>query len=131
MDFIQFEGSMRVLILSLLVVMISTGCNSTQGGAYRHVVLFKFKADASEEQVRQIENDFSALKDKIDLVQDYEWGTNISPEGLDNGYTHCFFVTFKHKADLEAYLPHPEHKAFIDKLLPILDEATVIDYIAK
>ncbi len=98
---------------------------------YRHVVLFKFKEDASESAVKAVEDAFVALKDKIDLIQDFEWGRNVSPEGLDDGFTHVYFVTFKDKAALEQYLPHPEHKKFVGMLGAVLDKATVVDYVAR
>jgi quinol monooxygenase YgiN len=98
---------------------------------YRHVVLFKFKDGAKAEQVTAIEKHFVSLKEKIDLIQDFEWGTNTSPEGLDGGFTHCFFVTFKNKAALEKYIPHPEHTKFVDQLKPILEKVLVVDYIAQ
>ena len=37
---------------------------------------------------------------KIDLIKGYEWGTDCSPEGLQQGLTHCFFLTFHSDADL-------------------------------
>ena len=55
----------------------------------------------------------------------------MSPEGLNDGFTHCFFVTFADKAGLDAYLPHAEHQAFVAKLKPVLDKACVVDYVAK
>lgn len=94
----------------------------------RHVVLFKFKADATPEQIKGVEQGFAALPQKIDAVHDLEWGTNNSPEGLDRGYTHCFLVTFRTEADRKTYLDHPAHKQFVEVLLPILDEPHVIDY---
>lgn len=100
-------------------------------GPYRHVVLFGFKETSSEEDVAKIERDFAALKDKIDLIVDYEWGTNVSPEGLADGLTHCFFVTFKDKKALEAYLPHPAHKEFVAGLKPHLEKVVVVDYVAR
>jgi DNA polymerase III alpha subunit (gram-positive type) len=75
--------------------------------------------------------DTLALAKKIDTVKAFEWGTNVSPEGKDDGFTHCFFVTFKDKAGLEVYLPHPDHKAFGALLRPILDKVLVIDYTAQ
>ena len=67
----------------------------------------------------------------INTIIAYEWGTNVSPEGLNGGLTHCFLVTFKDKAGLDAYLPHPAHQAFVTLLKPSLDKVTVIDYVAK
>ena len=99
-------------------------------GPYRHVVLFGFKETSSAEDVAKIEKDFAALKEKIDLIVDYEWGTNVSPEGLADGLTHCFFVTFKDKKALEAYLPHPAHQSFVAGLKPHLEKVVVVDYVA-
>lgn len=98
---------------------------------FRHVVLFKFKPGATPEQVKEVEKAFAALPKKIDSIQGYEWGTSESVEGLNDGFTHCFFVTFKDKAALEAYLPHPAHKEFGTKLKPLLEKALVFDYTAK
>jgi len=98
---------------------------------YRHVVCFKFKEDASPEQIKKIEAGFAALESKIDTITDLEWGTNVSPENHAQGYTHCFIVSFKDKAGLEVYLPHEAHKAFVELLLPSLDKVFVIDFVAK
>jgi len=71
------------------------------------------------------------VKKSIPEIQSLEWGTNVSPEGLANGFTHCFFVTFKDKAALERYLPHPEHKKFGAQLKGLLDKVLVVDYVAR
>ncbi len=94
----------------------------------RHVVLFKFKDDAPKEKVKGIEDAFSKLPSQIPEIADYEWGLNNSPEGLDKGFTHCFFVSFKSEADRATYLPHPIHKAFVGLLEPYLDDVLVLDY---
>lgn len=94
----------------------------------RHVVLFKFKAEATDEKIREIEQGFAALADKIDEVADLEWGTDSSPEELSQGFTHCFLVTFDSAEARDAYLPHPAHKEFVELLKPHLDEALVVDF---
>lgn len=94
----------------------------------RHVVMFKFKDDATAEQVAGIEKAFAELPAKIDAIHSYEWGTNNSPENLNKGLTHCFLVTFKDEKGREAYLPHPAHQEFVKQLKPILDDVCVIDY---
>ena len=100
-------------------------------GAYRHVVIFKFKDDATKEQVTKIEKEFAALSKKIETITGYEWGTNVSPENHAQGYTHCFIVSFKDRAGLDVYLPHEAHKAFVEILLPVLDKVLVIDFVAQ
>lgn len=97
----------------------------------RHVVLFKFKDSTAREDIKKVEDAFSALPGKISQISGYEWGTNNSPEGLEKGLTHCFFLSFKSEEDRAIYLPHPDHKAFGDVLGPHLDDVLVLDYWAK
>jgi len=94
----------------------------------RHVVLFKFKEGTAAEDIQKVEAAFSALPSKIPQIKGYEWGTNNSPEGLDKGFTHCFFLTFESEADRAIYLPHPDHKAFGAVLTPFLEDVLVLDY---
>ena len=94
----------------------------------RHVVLFKFKDDTTPEQTEQIEAAFRALPGQIEAIHAFEWGTDVSVEGLAQGFTHCFFVTFQSAADRDAYLPHPAHRAFGAILRPHLDKVLVLDY---
>jgi hypothetical protein len=97
----------------------------------RHVVFFKFKADTKPEQIRAVEEAFAALPKKIDVIRDFEWGTDVSVENLSKGFTHCFFVTFENEKGREVYLPHIEHTKFVDIVKPILDDVCVVDYWTK
>ena len=94
----------------------------------RHVVLFKFKKEATAEKISEIEAAFAALPGKISEVHSFEWGLNNSPEGLNKGFTHCYFVSFKSEKDREIYIPHPEHQAFVSILKPALEDVLVVDY---
>jgi len=103
----------------------------TMDEALRHVVLFKFKDGTAEADIQKVVDAFTALPSKIDVIKSIEWGTNNSPEGLDQGFTHCFFLTFASEADRDIYLPHPDHKAFGAVLGPHLDKVLVVDYWTK
>ena len=94
----------------------------------RHVVCFKFKEDADPAKIKKVEKEFAALKRKISGIRSLEWGKNNSPEGLNKGFTHCFIVTFENEQSRAQYLPHPDHKAFVSILKPILDDVFVIDF---
>ena len=94
----------------------------------RHVVLFKFKDDTSSLQIKEIEDAFRALPGKIDAICDFEWGTDVSVENRQQGFTHCFLVTFRSEDDRAEYIPHPAHKEFGKMLGPHLDKVLVIDY---
>jgi len=97
----------------------------------QHVVLFKFKDDAPPDQVKKIEEAFKALKSQIKEIKALEWGLNNSPENLNQGFTHCFLVSFASEKDREIYLPHARHKEFVALLGPVLDKVLVIDYWQK
>ena len=97
----------------------------------RHVVLFKFKEGTSNESITEVEEAFKVLPTKIPEIKDFEFGTNNSPEGLDKGFTHCFFLTFDSEEGRAVYLPHPDHKAFGEMLGPCLDDVLVLDYWVK
>ena len=94
----------------------------------RHTVFFKFKDGTTAEQMKKVEDAFSALPSKIEQIKGYEWGLNNSPEGLNKGFTHAFFLTFESEEDRAIYLPHPDHKAFGAVLTPFLDDVFVVDY---
>ena len=97
----------------------------------RHVVLFRFKEGTSAEEIRGIENAFCALPSQIDTIYDFEWGTDVSVENRQKGFTHCFVVTFLSEADRSEYLPHPAHQEFGTLLKPHLGDVLVIDYWAN
>ncbi len=94
----------------------------------RHVVLLAFKATASRQDVQQIEEMFVQLEHQIGEVAALEWGLNVSPENLAQGFTHCFVLTFETAADRDTYLTHPDHLAFSKRLEPHLENVCVIDY---
>ncbi len=97
----------------------------------RHIVLFAFKESASDADVQGIVEAFAELEQKIDAIHAFEWGTDVSVENLQQGFTHCFQVTFLSEADRDTYLPHPDHKAFGELLHPHLDKVLVVDYWSK
>jgi hypothetical protein len=123
---------MTGLLIGLFASYLTTaqaGANNKEKSVYRHVVMFQFKEDVSKNQVTEVEEAFMALQGQIDPIVDIEFGTNVSPEELNDGLTHCFLVTFKNKAGLEVYLPHAAHQKFVDLVKPRLEKVMVIDYV--
>ncbi|NJB84969.1 hypothetical protein GGR26_000714 [Lewinella marina] len=94
----------------------------------RHAVFFSFKEESTPEQIDSVLQAFSALPGQIPEIRDYEWGINNSPEGLNKGFTHAFFLTFHSEADRDVYLPHPAHQRFGEILGPHLKDVFVVDY---
>jgi hypothetical protein len=125
------QFAMKTLLALLSIAMLTTTSALAADGPVRHVVHFKFKKEATPEQIQKVTDEFAALKKKIDLVESLEWGTNVSPEKLDKGFTHCWIVSFKTAKDRDAYLVHPAHTAFVAVLKPVLDEAFVVDFVPQ
>lgn len=94
----------------------------------RHVVLFAFKENAGQQAVDAVVAGFGRLPAEIPGIEAYEWGTNVSPEGLNRGFTHCFTLTFASEAARDAYLVHPAHQRFVDTLGGCLESSLVVDY---
>ncbi len=128
---------MKKILLLFLILVTTMSVSFAQKGPkqagkqLRHVVLLKFKNESSAADIKKVEDAFRALPSKIKEIKSFEWGTNNSPENLNQEFTHCFFVTFSSEKDREVYLPHPAHKAFVDVLGPHLDKVLVVDYWTK
>src|SRR5690242_20510381 len=121
-------------VILTFIMMASSHTQAQQkptGKSLRHVVMFKFKDGTLPADVKKVEDAFAGLAKKIRLIKQFEWGTNNSPENLNQGLTHCFLVTFSSEKDRDDYLVHPEHQAFVEILKPHLDKVTVLDYWAK
>jgi hypothetical protein len=97
----------------------------------RHVVMFQFKATATPSDIKTVEEAFRKLPAQIPEIKSFEFGTNNSPEGLNQGLTHCFLLSFASEKDRAVYLPHPAHKAFGEVLTPFLEKVCVVDYWAS
>ena len=125
---ILLVGLLSCPLLMLGQLFAQESATTTSPKRLRHVVLFKFKPDTSQADQDRVAAAFAALPNKIDEIVDFEWGVNNSPEELDKGFTHCFFISFADEKGREAYLPHPAHQAFVEVLKPHLEDVLVVDY---
>lgn len=121
-----------VVLMSLVTFAAQSGSIKTvKRGPLVHMVSFKFKPEATAAQIKEVEVAFGALKTKIPQIVSYEWGTNISPEKLDKGFTHGFILTFADDKDRDVYLKHPDHQAFGKIVGPVLGDVFVVDFQAR
>ena len=125
------KSALLLTFFALVCTVFVQGQESSKGDVLKHVVLFKFKDSSSVEDVNMICKAFAGLKEKISLIKAFEWGENSSPEGLNQGLTHCFVADFSSDSDRDAYLIHPAHKDFVTLIGPHLDKVTVVDYWVK
>ncbi len=121
------------LLTPILCACILTGFTlaATAADKVQHVVAFKFKSTATPDDIKKVETAFTGLKKQIKEIKALEWGTNVSPEKFNKGFTHCWILSFNSEKDRDTYLNHPAHKAFGQGLGPVLDDVFVIDFVAR
>ncbi|MEO6219617.1 MAG: Dabb family protein [Ginsengibacter sp.] len=121
------------VLLTVFTFGVSAFSQSNDNGnkQLRHVVIFKFKDSSSAEDVKKVAETFAGLHGKVPQVKAFEWGVNNSPEHFNEGFTHCFILTFSSEKDLAEYQSDPAHKAFQAVLKPHMDKVFVVDYWVK
>lgn len=92
----------------------------------RHIVMFGFKEDATEQDVEKVKAGLLALPKQIPQIVSYELGEDIK---LESGQTHpagknrviSWSPMFASAADYETYNTHPFHVDFLTNVLkPVL-----------
>ena len=112
----------------LFTGMTTEAADKKKAKHLQHFVCFKYKAEASKEQIVEVEKAFAALEKKINEIKGFEKGMNNSPEGLNKGFKHCYLITFNSEKDRDVYLVHPAHKKFVELVGPVLEDVFVVDY---
>lgn len=90
-----------------------------------HIVMYKFpKGEFKEEYKAKAEEAFGKVKASVPGVLDVKVKTNCV--GRDVNYDLMVMIDLENEDALNAYLPHPDHKAFskeMDKY--IVDKARI------
>lgn len=90
----------------------------------RHCVLLRFKSGVTDRERDAIYAELRALKQKVDGLVAAHFGSNVSPEGLGQGFADGFVIDFRDVASRDAYLIHPDHQAAGGKLVAMLEGGT-------
>ena len=96
--------------------------------ALKHIALVKFKPATTQPLIAHIFAEIRRLTKLIPGIVDYCEGAYSSREGLNQGFTHGFIMTFKDAAARDAYLPHPEHERVKTHILPHIESLVVFDF---
>ncbi len=87
----------------------------------RHCVFVKFRSGVSGDERAEIYAGFAALVGQIDGLTSADFGPNISPEGLAQGFTDGFIMDLVDEAARDRYLADPAHKAAGARLVAALE----------
>lgn len=94
----------------------------------RHLGVFQFKPEVSEEEIKHCFAELCAMVGQIPGLLKVEHGPHQSDEGLDDGFTHAFCMTFDSFESRDAYLPHPVHQERVALIQPKLERLVVLDF---
>ncbi|KAF2738622.1 stress responsive A/B barrel domain protein [Polyplosphaeria fusca] len=101
-----------------------------------HIVLFKFKDEASTDAIQNACAEMLGLKDRCihersnkTYILSAKGGTNNSPENIANGFTHAFVMEFKGAEDRDYYADKdPVHEDSKKGLRNVVDKVQVLDF---
>lgn len=96
--------------------------------AVQHMVVVKFKSTISQQTIDELFAQLREFWSKMPGITYFAGGPYSSPEGLNQGYTHGFLVSFTGPAARDAYLTHPEHQRVVKMILPMLDGVLAFDF---
>jgi hypothetical protein len=94
----------------------------------KHIVLLKFKEGTAEEQISKFFEDVLDLSETVPGIDDYVSGNNCSPEGLSQGMTHGFIMTFSDIAARDAYIANPDLQRLKTATMPMVESVLVFDF---
>lgn len=87
----------------------------------RHIVLTRFKATATEEQISDIYAGLQSLTQSMEGVINFGGGRSESPENIERGYKHGFSIDFDSWDHLETYANNEVHKALGARLVALAE----------
>lgn len=94
----------------------------------RHFGVFQFKSTVTEEQIAFCFKTMTDMVGQIPGLLKMEHGQYDSPEGMNDGFTHGFVMTFDSPQSRDEYLPHPVHEKAKDVVVPQLERVIVFDF---
>lgn len=77
---------------------------------FKHIVLLRFAPTTARDEIAAIFEALDELQHQIPGIVDITSGPYESAEGLNQGFTHAFIVTFAEVEYRDAYLEHPKHE---------------------
>ncbi len=94
----------------------------------KHYGVFQFKEEITPAQIDACFAELHSMVGKIPGLLDMIHGPYESDEGLNDGFTHGFIMTFESPESRDAYLPHPVHEQAKDVVAPCLERVIVFDF---
>ena len=95
----------------------------------KHIVMFDFKDENREDNIREAKEMLEALLGKVPSLNSMEVGVNFSKES--RAMDLSIYTEFDDRAGLDAYAIHPEHLKVIKFIKTVVTSSKVSDYNLK
>lgn len=95
---------------------------------FQRIVCFKFKENATAEQIQKHMDELSGLQKKIPQIIHYSAGKTIPGDfGALPEYDVMHYLTFNTPNDIDDYFRHEQHNEFIQRNKEIWEKVLVIN----
>ncbi len=92
----------------------------------KHIVLFKFKPETTEEDIQAIEKGLAGLPARIPEIKRFEFGRDILH--TDRSHDFALVSEFEDQEAMTRYQRHPYHFAVLNKINMICDSIIAVDF---
>jgi hypothetical protein len=92
-----------------------------------HIVMFKFKDENKDANLKEAREQLNALVDLVPTLKSMEVGINFTI--AERAFDLSIYSTFDTKEDLDAYAIHPAHLKVVEFIKSVTTESKVVDYI--
>lgn len=96
---------------------------------FRQITLIKFKSDVSKKEVEKIGFGFSKISTVVDGIINFDFGPDKELEAETMDY--ALVIDFDSKKSWREYRSHPEHIAFAEKAMTIIERVERVQYDVK
>jgi len=91
-----------------------------------HVVMMKFNAEVTAEDIDELAALLERLPDRIDEIESFDFGRDVVRS--ERSYDFALVSVFANLDTLKHYQAHPEHQVVVKKLGSMCAHIAVVDY---
>ncbi len=92
----------------------------------KHIIFFKFKPEAAEADIVDLQQSLKALPNQIDDIVSFGCGRDVLH--TDRSYDLALVSEFADLDALNRYQVHPDHQAVVAKVKRLASSVVAVDY---
>ena len=92
----------------------------------RQITLIQYKATTASTDIEQMGRGFAELAKVVSGIRRFEFGPDLGLE--DTTLDYALVIDFDTVNDWRSYREHPEHVAFANRFMPLIEKAERVQY---